>query len=279
LKFLSRSSLRPDCENCFGLCCVALYFPKSAGFPVDKKAGKPCPNLQADFRCCVHDSLDEKGLKGCLAFDCFGAGPKVAQVSFAGQDWRKDQTLARQMFAVFQIMRQLQEMLWYLTEAVRLPAASPIQEQLQSMLEDTERLTYLGPDALLKIDVAAHREAVNELLLKTSELVRAEAGSTNKTNSPLQKKLARGADLVACDLRKVDLCGANLRGALLIAADLRGAELSGTDLIGADLRDADIRGADLTTSLFLTQAQVNLAKGDSTTKLSASLIHPRHWFN
>ena len=59
--------LRGDCEKCFGLCCVALYFCASEGFPVDKVAGKPCPNLQTDFNCSVHKDLRDKGLKGCTA--------------------------------------------------------------------------------------------------------------------------------------------------------------------------------------------------------------------
>lgn len=50
-----------------------------------------------------------------------------------------------------------------------------------------------------------------------------------------------------------------------------------TDLIGADFRDADLSGADLNGSIFLTQAQVNAAKGDSTTKLPLALRIPDHW--
>lgn len=73
---------------------------------------------------------------------------------------------------------------------------------------------------------------------------------------------------------RIDLIGANLRGACLIAADLRGTDLSGTDFIGADFRDADIKEADLTRSAFLTQAQVNVAKGDTSTKLPARLTRP-----
>ena len=85
----NRSNLLPDCENCFGLCCVALYFSASEGFPINKNAGEPCPNLKQDFHCYIHNNLLEHGLKGCLAFECFGAGQKVAKVSFVGHDWRK----------------------------------------------------------------------------------------------------------------------------------------------------------------------------------------------
>ena len=54
-------------------------------------------------------------------------------------------------------------------------------------------------------------------------------------------------------------------------------DLSGADLIGADLRDADISGANLRNSIFLTQAQINTAKGDSHTKLPKMITRPTYW--
>ncbi|MEK3885785.1 pentapeptide repeat-containing protein [Paenibacillus sp. PL2-23] len=280
----SRDNLRADCEKCFGLCCVALNFSVSEGFPIDKEAGRPCLNLQPDFRCRVHESLSKRGLKGCIAFDCFGAGQKVSQISFGGQDWGTAPEFAKQMFKVFIIMMQLHEMLWYLAEALTLHQAQSIHNELQFMLEETQQLTYLSPDSLMKLDMAEHRASVNTLLIKTSELVRSEARSRLKARSghtarsKLQKTIGRGADLIGADLRRLDLRGTNLRGAYLIAADLRGNNLSGTDFIGADFRDADIRGADLSKSIFLTQAQLNAAKGDAHTKLPPLLIHPTHWY-
>lgn len=273
----SYRNLRADCGNCFGLCCVALYFSSMEGFPIDKAAGQPCLNLQPDFRCCVHKNLKDQGLKGCITFDCFGAGQKVAQVSFGGHDWRKEPKSAQQMFEVFLIMRQLHELLWYLTEALTLQPARPMHGALSTMHDETERFTHLSPDSLLKLDVAVHRAKVNTLLQRTSELVRAEAHYGKKAHSGHQKTFGQRPDLVAADLRRIDLRGADLRGACLIAADLRGTELIGTDFIGADFRDADIRGANLTKSIFLTQAQMNAAKGDASTKLPSFLTRPTHW--
>jgi len=274
-----RRNLRADCENCFGLCCVALNFSASEGFPLDKDAGQPCPNLQSDFRCSVHKTLWKKGLKGCTAYDCLGAGQKVAQVTFGGHDWQQAPGFAKQMCEVFLIMRQLHELLWYLTEALTLQPTHPIHGALSSMLDETERLTHLSLDSFVKLDVAAHRADVNALLLQTSELVRAEVRRGQNTYPEHQKTLGRGADLIAADLRKANLRGANLRGAYLIAADLRGADLSGTDLIGADFRNADLRGADLTKSIFLTQSQINVAKGNASTKLPSPITRPTHWSN
>ncbi len=273
-----RKHLRADCKNCFGLCCVALYFSALEGFPSDKEAGQPCCNLQTDFRCSVHKSLKELGYKGCIAFDCYGAGQKVAQVSFNGCDWRKVSVTRKTMFEVFLIMQQLHEMLWYLGEVLELEVTRPIHQTIYSIYNETEVLTFLSPPSLLELDVPEHRTKVNLLLLKASELVRAEYMVRKKNaKHKHENTFRRGLDLMGKDLRKKDFRGQNLRGTFLIAADLRGVDLSGADLIGVDFRNADIRGANLSKSIFLTQSQVYAAKGDSATKLPPSIIRPEHW--
>lgn len=271
--------LRIDCGKCFGLCCVALYFSASEGFPTNKDAGMPCINLQPDFTCSIHKNLKNKGLRGCTAYDCFGAGQKVAQVTFGGNDWRQAPGSAKQMFEAFLIMRQLHEMLWYLTQAFILQTNPSVREEISSLLDNTEHLTLLDVDSLIVLDVASHRTKVNMLLRNTSELVRAKTRSGRNTPSRNRSAHSQRLDYFGADLRKTDLIGADLRGACLIAANLRGADLSGADLIGADLRDADLSGADLTNSIFLTQAQINTVKGDSHTKLPMMLVRPTYWQN
>jgi uncharacterized protein YjbI with pentapeptide repeats len=263
-------SLRADCANCFALCCVAPAFSASADFAINKNAGQACPHLQSDFRCGIHTRLRQQGFRGCTVYDCFGAGQKVSQVTFGGRDWRRDPRTAKQMFEVFPIMRGLHELLWYLTEALTLQPAHPLYADLSLALAETERLTHNSPEALIELDMAAHRRNVNALLLRTSEYVRAEIRH--------KKKDLRGADLIGAKLKGASLIGANLRGAYLIGADLRGANLRMADLIGADLRDADLSGADLTESIFLIQSQLDAAKGDIKTKLPPSLTHPKHWY-
>ncbi|MGF7034918.1 uncharacterized protein YjbI with pentapeptide repeats [Paenibacillus mucilaginosus] len=274
------SRLTADCEHCFGLCCVALPFAASSDFAVDKAAGQPCTNLQADFRCGVHQKLRGIGFRGCTVYDCFGAGQKVSQATFGGRDWRQAPETAGLMFEVFPVMRQLHELLWYLAEGMTLEPARSIRSSLSSAYDETEHLTLLDPESLQNVSVSAHRAQVNELLLQTSELVREDARRRQKgAVRSGRRKLnpGRGADLIGARLQGADLSCANLRGAYLIAADLREADLRWADLIGADLRDADLRGADLTGSLFLTQFQVNAAKGDARTKLPPRLMRPAHW--
>jgi uncharacterized protein YjbI with pentapeptide repeats len=259
--------LRADCARCFALCCVAPGFAASADFAIDKPAGQPCPNLRADFRCRIHEGLRERGFAGCTVYDCFGAGQRVAQETFGGRDWRRHPELAKRMFAVFPVMRALHELLWYVDAALDLDAARSVHADLRRARADTERLAVGDPDVLAKLDVDARRREVNPLLVRASELVRAD----------LIGKDLRGADLIGKNLRGVDLRGANLRGALLVGADLRRADLHVADVIGADFRGADLRGANLTATLFVTQAQLDAANGDARTTIPAALARPAHW--
>jgi len=261
-------NLRADCKSCFALCCVVPAFSASADFAMSKPAGQPCPHLQPDSRCGIHASLRDRGFRGCTVYDCFGAGQQVCQVTFAGQDWRGAPRTARQMFAVFPVMRDLHELLWYLREALTFTTARSLGSELSRALEATERVSRQGPEVILELDVGAHRAGVNDLLLAASELAR--AGVAHRKNH-------RGDDLIGADLRGADLRGASLRGALLIGADLRQADLRMADVIGADLRGADIRGADLTGAIYLIQSQLDAAKGDSKTMVPSSLSRPAHW--
>lgn len=262
--------LRADCGSCFALCCVALPFAVSADFALNKEAGKPCPNLREDFRCGTHTTLREKGFSGCTVYDCFGAGQKVSQVTFGGTSWREAPGTAKAMFDVFPVMRQLHELLRYLAEVLTLPKARPVHRDVRRVLGEIEALTRSDAEVLLGLDVPALRQEVNVLLLRASELVRGRDGKAKGKNR-------RGADLMGAGLRGADLRAANLRGAYLIAADLSGADLRSADLIGADLRDANLAGADLTGAFFLTQLQVNAAKGDARTRLPEGLDRPGHW--
>ncbi|MFE3638486.1 pentapeptide repeat-containing protein [Streptomyces sp. NPDC059168] len=279
------ADLRGDCAQCFGLCCAALPFAASADFAIDKPAGRPCPNLRDDHRCGIHARLREEGFTGCTVYDCFGAGQKVSRLTFGGQDWRSgSREQADRMFEVFPVVRQLHELLWYVTDALRLEAARPVHAGLRLALERTELLTRGTPEELAGLDVAAHRQEVNALLLRASELARAGAaggrrgkGGKGGKGGRHDVRDRRGADLIGARLRGADLRGASLRGAYLIAADLTGADLREADMIGADLRDADLSDADLTGAFFLTQPQVDAARGNTATRLPVSVSRPARW--
>jgi uncharacterized protein YjbI with pentapeptide repeats len=271
----TRRALRADCSSCFALCCTALGFRRSADFPVDKPAGTPCLNLVDDFSCTIHRTLRGRGFRGCTVFDCFGAGQRVSQRLFDGTSWRDAPETSAEMFSVFAVVRQLHEMLWYLAEAEARATAPDSVDEVTGLARRIDRLFDGTPTEVLAVDADGLRAEVRQTLMTISEEARAGylAGHRDDTAGDLHP----GADLVGRDLRARALCGADLRGALVIAADLRGRDLAGVDLLGADLRDARLEGADLTGALFLTQAQVNAARGDAHTTLPGHIARPGHW--
>ena len=241
---------------------MLLPFSAASGFGADKPGGRPCLNLLDDDRCGIHATLRGDGWPGCTVFECFGAGQHVSQVTYAGVSWREHDNLA-EMGAVLTVVRQLHEMLLHLGEVARRspdPAADAARAEIDS-------LSDAGPETLLTFGIDDLHERVGGLL--------ADASGRVRRRWPAAQDRSR-ADLAGRRLRG-DHRGWSFRGALLIRADLRGAHLDDADLLGTDLRDADVRGCDLSTTLFLTQPQVNAARGDTATRLPAGLSRPGHW--
>ena len=261
--------LAADCSQCVGLCCVAPAFAASVDFAVDKPAGDPCPNLEADNRCGIHARLRESGFPGCVVFDCFGAGQRVTQELLPGTDWRTGETDATAMFKAFTVAWPLHELLWYLRAAAALPVAVPLRAALEAAYDETDALVARSAIDTTTPDVNAHRARVNDLLREASAVARARYAATALDR--------RGADLIGADLRATDLRGADLRGADLIGADLRGVDLDLADVTGADLRGADVRGASLSAALFLTGSQLRAARGDARTAIPEGMERPSHW--
>jgi len=284
-----RADLGGDCANCVGLCCVALAFARSADFAYDKPAGEPCRNLDEQDACRVHSELRPNGFKGCTVFDCFGAGQKVTQQTFAGTSWRSDPDIRAQMFAVFPIVRRLHELLWYLDRALALQVPSELAARLSETFDHVERISDAEPDRIRTADVDREFDLARPLLIEASQAARSRdrtrRGKQDQHGAPRRNtgrnagrgRVRAGVDLIAADLRDIDLRTQDLRGALLIAADLRGADLELCDVLGADLRDADVRGARLEHAIFLTQMQVNAARGDARTTLPVGFSRPSHW--
>ena len=248
---------------------MAPAFARSADFAITKPAGAACPNLTVACACTIHADLRDRGFPGCTVFDCFGAGQQVVQTTFAGSDWRRSPEVAGSMFAVFDVMRQLKELLWYLAEARLALPEGALRDQIEQAQRQTHGLVDAPAADLELVDTAAHRREVGPLLARVSETLRAAVPDRGADRV--------GADLIGAKLDGTDLRGVSLRGAYLLGADLRGADLDSTDLLGADLRGADVRAARLANSLFLTQPQLDAACGDSATTLPPWASRPTHW--
>jgi uncharacterized protein YjbI with pentapeptide repeats len=263
----TRADLRADCDRCFALCCVAPAFARSSEFAVDKPAGTPCPHLGGDHRCTIHDRLREEGFAGCTAYDCFGAGQRLARVTFGGRDWRTHRDVAAPMMAALPILRGLHELLWYLGDALARPTSAPLATALGAARERVEEAAASPAERILEVDVDLVRSQVAPLLRQAGDLARAAYDGDDLS----------GRDLSGADLGGRELQGVCLRGARLLGADLHDADLTAADLLGADLRGADVRGTRLAEALYLTRSQVGGADGDRRTTLPGDLERPPHW--
>lgn len=150
--------LKADCAACTGLCCVVPPFDAHQGFGFDKPAHTPCPHLCGDFKCGIHADLVDRGFRGCTVFDCHGAGQRVSQQLFPGQDWRDSAETARQMFGAYERMRGLHDLMALLyTASVHVDDA-----RLRAQLDAIEhQCTHTPPD---QIDAAELKRTTMALL-------------------------------------------------------------------------------------------------------------------
>ena len=255
-----------DCAKCSGLCCVALYYAKTDGFPEDKSAGEPCKNLMADFRCSIHPQLSQFGMKGCLAYDCFGAGQKVTQLYDPNNNWKTNPKLAQEMFDVFLAVFHLHQMLWYLLDALSYVEDEMLRATIQMLIEENEQMTSQSPERIINTDMGNYKMNVSQLLKNVS--------GTIANNAPGNKQ---NKDFLGKDFKHLNLNNRDFSMSLLIAANREGCSLHKANFLGADMRDANIRNTDLSKSLFLTQMQINTAKGNANTKLPTNLSYPATW--
>jgi hypothetical protein len=283
-----RGRLIADCARCAALCCVGPAFRRSADFAIDKPAGRPCPNLDADSRCSIHAHLRDRGFAGCTAYDCFGAGQQVVQVTYGGE-----LTWGPEVFATFDVVRQLHELLWYAEDALSRPAAAEVHPALRAARDTITALTATPaptpaapPDAaptatgtatgtgtgtatgtstdtgtgVSAIDPAAVRATVAPHLRRASVLVRRPArpgprgrnlsGEVSPGRNPSRRNPS-GRDLPGLDSSGRDLSGRDLSGQDLSGRDLRRRDLRAADLSMALLIGADLRGADLRSADLL----------------------------
>ncbi len=124
--------LTPDCQKCAALCCVALAFDKGEMFAFDKPAGVACEHL-CGHMCGIHTKLDSAGLRGCVQYQCDGAGQRVVQEVFAGQSWQDNPALLPPMLAAFSQMRQVHGLLALLKTAKALPLEAPQMAELMAL--------------------------------------------------------------------------------------------------------------------------------------------------
>ncbi|MBS7528381.1 pentapeptide repeat-containing protein [Fusibacter paucivorans] len=259
--------LQSDCLNCSGLCCVALYFSKTDGFPENKDAGKPCLYLQQDYLCKIHESLACKNMKGCIGYDCCGAGQAVTAI-YKGETWKTLPEKSQEIFNVFKIIFQLHQMRWFLLEASMMTHAKILAPKINALIEENRRYCSNSPTDLISLDLKHYKKQVNGLLKEIGRMLR--------THFPKQSE-NHAIDYMGRNFKNRSFDGFDFSMLLLIASNFSGCTFSGANFLGTDLRDCCFNGANLSETVFLTQMQVNAARGDANTQLPRFLTRPVTW--
>ncbi len=154
--------LTTDCSKCAALCCLVLAFDKGEDFAFNKNPCEPCRNL-SDHSCSIHDRLLEEGFRGCVAYDCLGAGNRVIQEVFGGKSWRQEPRLMRVMMEAFSGMREVHKRIDLLRAAETLPLSDRDEQSRRGYLERLENKRWSGTelndfevDLALGIDLFFH---------------------------------------------------------------------------------------------------------------------------
>lgn len=113
---------------------MALAFDRGDDFDIDKPALTPCPNLDAEFACTIHATLAANGFGGCVQYNCLGAGQRVTQEVFAGQNWRDYPHLMPAMAEAFAAMRVIHRDLELFIAAQKLSLPDSVRADLDAFI-------------------------------------------------------------------------------------------------------------------------------------------------
>ncbi|MBL8556511.1 MAG: hypothetical protein JNL41_19720 [Phenylobacterium sp.] len=153
---MSQIELRADCARCAALCCVAFHFERSNQFGCDKAAGRPCGHLGRDGRCGIYRDRADRGFRGCVGYDCHGAGQRVTQALFGGRSWMDDPALLAPMAEAFLRAERAHRLLAILRKAGNLDLAAEDRWRHARLEEAFEAAAVEGgPGAALEAQARA----------------------------------------------------------------------------------------------------------------------------
>jgi hypothetical protein len=221
--------------------------------------------------------LLSSGYRGCVIFDCFGAGQKVCQGTYNGHSWEDGTVDREEMLAAFTVVQQLSQWLWHLLQALSWPQARSAWTGVRQLCSTVEALRDQSGAQLLRIDLTGLGHDVDAALHTASAVVRAALLNGGYDEFAGLAAVDADADVRGMDLRDRVVPGCDLSGRRLIGVNLRSVDLDRVDVYRTDLREADVRGADFSGALYVAQYQLNSSCGDASTVIPQSLHRPAHW--
>ena len=206
-------------------------------------------------------------MRGCIGYDCFGAGPFLTEQIYHGVTWKAQPEKTSEICDGYTLVYRLFQLRFFLYESKKLSSSEPLLPEIYQLLQENDSICRLPVNEMLRYPIDAYHDKVNGILKQSC----AELKKHFKAPSNIRKNLLNQ------NLKGKDLSGADLNMKLLIGSNFQNCRFTGTTFIGADTRDANFDGADLREAVFLSQGQVNAAKGSRRTKLPKHLQYPATW--
>lgn len=125
--------LSADCARCTALCCAAFHFDRSDLFAFEKPAGKPCPNLDEIGLCRIYDRRLDEGFRGCVEYDCLGAGQRVTKAVSAERGWLGAPALQGSLIETFLATERAHRLILLLSEARKLDLSTEDRGRLDRL--------------------------------------------------------------------------------------------------------------------------------------------------
>ncbi len=164
---------------------MAMAFDAGPDFAFDKPANEPCRNLGADFACAIHAGRAKAGFGGCIAYDCLGAGQRVVQEFFEGQNWRDDPRTQNAMAATFRALREVHRLLELLDTAARmLPLTPDVETRRGALIERLHPPEGWTAEGLAGFDTHAAQREVQAFLAALAPAARAFGDRQNRNGAP-----------------------------------------------------------------------------------------------
>jgi hypothetical protein len=127
---------------------VGPAFDRSDEFAIDKPACVACPNLDEEDGCSIHHRLEKAGFRGCILYDCLGAGQRVVQELYAGRSWRADPDLLPEMWRALTSLRGVHELILLLATAAKAPLSVAERRTLEALQAELEPAGGWTPESL-----------------------------------------------------------------------------------------------------------------------------------
>ncbi|MEM9632553.1 MAG: hypothetical protein AAGA50_14575 [Pseudomonadota bacterium] len=171
--------LTPVCSDCAALCCVVFAFDKSESFAIDKAAGEVCPNLDCQMECRVFQDRESLGFRGCITYNCYGAGQRVTQEVFRGKSWRTEPSLKRRMGEALSVLRRIHEQLSLLSMASQMALDSRERVSLEKLEHRLRPVSHWTEEELSNFPIDLVTRDVAKFLLGLRRLVESRTNLRN----------------------------------------------------------------------------------------------------